>query len=349
MPGKTQPQIARGFIDSMSLCQGHFRVFGWLLLPGAAFDEVRLELAGQTIASADAVRRDDLDREFQDLVDTQPAAFEFQVPVPPKTFTDFVDFRVIGCRDGEEIAYVDCVFQEQCLEGMPLPPEDLRFRVSNNRSEAFYFTSAIKSSWEFLTAWKRHGDPAKKHRALDWGCGCGRTTAAFMRYFSPFEMHGCDIDAEAIEWCNAHLGEGRFRTTGLVPPSTFEEGFFDAVMGYSVCTHLSMEVQRVWLEELRRISRPGAILLLSVHGDFAAQFLPASLGIRADMERQGYSDSVHDDHLDGVAPEGYYLGTFQTEEFTRSFWGRCFEILEYLPRGMGNYQDLIVLRNSKSS
>ena len=48
--------------------------------------------------------------------------------------------------------------------------------------------------------------------------------------------------------------------------------------------------------------------------------------------------------LDGIAPEGYYRGVFQTREYTIQEWSKYFEILEYIERGVANYQDLVVMR-----
>jgi hypothetical protein len=43
---------------------------------------------------------------------------------------------------------------------------------------------------------------------------------------------------------------------------------------------------------------------------------------------------------------GAYRDTYQTQSYTREVFGRWFDILEYVERGAGNNQDLIVLRKS---
>ena len=47
---------------------------------------------------------------------------------------------------------------------------------------------------------------------LDWGCGCGRIIEMFQHLTKNKEFYGCDIDAEAIDWCKNNLGNIIFNT-----------------------------------------------------------------------------------------------------------------------------------------
>jgi hypothetical protein len=64
------------------------------------------------------------------------------------------------------------------------------------------------------------------------------------------------------------------------------------------------------------------------------------------MLELGIHDGTHDTTLDGVVPAGYYRGTFQTREYTLREWGKYFDVLEYRVRGIGNYQDAVVMRRA---
>jgi ubiquinone/menaquinone biosynthesis C-methylase UbiE len=98
--------------------------------------------------------------------------------------------------------------------------------------------------------------------------------------------------------------------------------FFDLVIPYSVFTHLTREVQKAWLAEMRRVIAPGGLLIASVHGQFAASFAFPQTVFRRFMPRiwnrfllpatlrRGISDTILDHALDGIAPEGYYRGVF---------------------------------------
>ena len=60
------------------------------------------------------------------------------------------------------------------------------------------------------------------------------------------------------------------------PPTKFEDGAFDAILAISVFTHLDQDLQNAWLAELKRIARPGGIVLASVHSEKAARRLRGS-------------------------------------------------------------------------
>ena len=104
---------------------------------------------------------------------------------------------------------------------------------------------------------------------LDFGCGCGRALRHFHDHPLSFQMYGTDIDAEAIAWCRRKLPFVTFRVNDPLPPLPFAAGTFDLIYAVSVFTHLDEGHQLAWLKELKRVSKPGAILLLSAHGRFA--------------------------------------------------------------------------------
>ena len=83
-------------------------------------------------------------------------------------------------------------------------------------------------------------------------------------------MHGCDIDGDSVAWCRESLPTGHFEHASPEPPTPYEDRFFDLVIGCSVFTHLTEPMQEAWLAELRRVLAPGGLLVVSVHGDFAA-------------------------------------------------------------------------------
>lgn len=101
-------------------------------------------------------------------------------------------------------------------------------------------------------------------------------------------------------------------------------------------------MQFAWLAEMRRILAPGGIFVATVHGDFVSEVtFPGKV---ASVLKTGIYNGAHDDILDGIVPKGYYRGTFQTEEYTRREWSKYFDILEYNVRGIGNHQDVVVMR-----
>src|SRR5262249_47885870 len=113
-------------------------------------------------------------------------------------------------------------------------------------------------------------------------------------------------------------------------------------VSYSVLTHLTRDAQIAWLEELRRLLRPGGLVLASVNGEFAASFSHAE-EIRSTVRGGAISDSFMDATLDGIAPPRYYRRWVQPRAYTGREFGRVLRIVEYRERVLSNLQDLVVM------
>jgi SAM-dependent methyltransferase len=229
-----------------------------------------------------------------------------------------------------------------------LPDSDRQCRVTGDRNdEGFISTGA--TDWGRLDAALRHyaGKGFEGFgRILDWGCGCGRLGRYTARK-NPAAFHGCDIDADNVEWCRAHL-DGRYSASPLRPPTEYPAGYFDVIYGVSVFTHFRAPLQDAWLKELRRISKPGAYLLMTVHGMTALDFCgypPEKRRASRKRIRAGrlvVTGSNLD--LDGMVDhEGQYVNVFHHSDYVRSHWSRWFEVVDILP-GYIFTHDLVVMR-----
>jgi len=199
----------------------------------------------------------------------------------------------------------------------------------------------LKSVGDFCEPLARHGDIGKVRRMLDWGCGCGRMSMHFLAAEDCPEYCGCDIDPDAIHWAQTHLAGGSFSVLGPMPPAPYPADHFDLIVSFSVFTHLTRDVQHAWLAEMRRILVPGGIFLATVHGRMAYAYTCGNLATTFPPE--GIVDSALDLTLDGIAPKGYYRGTFQSRDYTQREFGKHFKVLEYIEQGAG-MQDLVVLQ-----
>jgi len=103
-------------------------------------------------------------------------------------------------------------------------------------------------------------------RVLEWGCGCGRIIRHVLAH--GLDAHGCDINEEAISWCKNNIGSERFVHCGVNPSLPYEDQSFDFIYAGSVITHLSVDLQIYWIQELRRILKPGGYMLLTFAGTF---------------------------------------------------------------------------------
>jgi SAM-dependent methyltransferase len=157
------------------------------------------------------------------------------------------------------------------------------------------------------------------------------------------EIHGADLDAEAIDWAARELAPGRFAVCGPQPPLPYADEGFDLVIATSVFTHLEAALQEVWLREVRRILRPGGLLLATTMGRFFAGFLFAPARVDA-MFADGIDDGMVTDMLDGIAPANYYRAVYQTLDYTERTWGRTLEVVDRIEAGNLNRQDVFLLR-----
>lgn len=178
---------------------------------------------------------------------------------------------------------------------------------------------------------------------LDWGCGAGRVIR-YMLSETDCRVTGADIDPDNIAWCRQSYPNGRFEQVPLRPPTAFEDGAFDLVTGLSVMTHLQENDQWLWLGELRRIVRPGGLVLLSVQGptQFAYNRFPPHL-YRLVQER-GYLDLSRDGALDGViSDKEYYRAAMHSRAYITEQWGRYFELVAIVD-AIAGLQDFVVMR-----
>ena len=110
----------------------------------------------------------------------------------------------------------------------------------------------------------------------------------------------------------------------------------------SVLTHLTKKQQIDWLAEIDRVLAPGGVFVASVLGPWGADRRQDRYFAER-LAREEFFDDVLDPVLDGIAPEGYYRATYQRESYTRSVFGRFFEVVDYIEGGVG-IQDLVVAK-----
>lgn len=345
-------QLTRGYFNLVQHDGQALRAIGWLLRIDQPFDEIRLSIDGRVVASGPPNGMHDVAAAFPWIPHAVHSGFATLQPNAPSSGA----LEAAGLSRGRVCGSIKTIFSRDLGALGPLPPTRLMLRAAGNENSDFFRADGQRTFADFASAVERHGGFSRVRRMLDWGSGCGRVTAHFLADGRIGEVHGVDIDGEATAWCQAALPGGRFQQTGAYPPLPFPEGHFDLVVAYSVFTHLALDLQRAWLREMRRVLAPGGLLLATVHGEFAALFnlprhKPRSLLERARLFlgrrpviNGGIVDSIPDHALDGIAPDGYYRGVFQTKRFTLREWSRILDVVEFRDAGVGNYQDLVVLK-----
>lgn len=220
------------------------------------------------------------------------------------------------------------------------PPDHLQIRqVGSVWGDGFYREGRVIFD-QLAEALRVGGQPVDETpRILDFGCGCGRVLRSFQDVPHRGEVWGCDIDGESIAWDRAHLGHiGQFYTNPVLPPMQFPDGFFSAIYAVSVFTHLPEEMQFAWLSELRRVLRPGGVLVASLHGP---QYWEADPGMKLEMAARGFA------YRTGQATAGlpdFYMVAFHNEDYIRTRWSRFFEVVDVKSKFVHGAHDAAILR-----
>jgi SAM-dependent methyltransferase len=227
------------------------------------------------------------------------------------------------------------------------PPAKLRWRVHGTLDRASYLAVGKLIAQNIQDLCETAGrDFSSFDDVLDFGCGCGRVVQNFRSQPGSRTLYATDIDPDLVGWAERNLDGIRWSVNAHRPPLPFDADAFDLIYGISVFTHLDEDFQHVWLRELQRVARPGATLILTVHGEHVIS------GLR--MLDRSYIDDIHERgfmffkwssgklKVDGF-PD-FYQTAFHTKEYVYDQWSKYFEIVDYVERGIGNYQDAVVLR-----
>lgn len=154
-----------------------------------------------------------------------------------------------------------------------------------------YGTISFRSYWQSgehfagliaETVLAHHRSP---RRALEWGCGPARIIRHLPNLLPrETQLFGSDYNSESVVWCAANFPKISFVQNELTPPLPFERRYFDVVYAVSVFTHLSIQQQKVWAIELRRLLADDGILIFTTNGERAAHLLLAEERVRFEKE-----------------------------------------------------------------
>jgi SAM-dependent methyltransferase len=162
-----------------------------------------------------------------------------------------------------------------------------------------------------------------------------------------------DIDGEAIVWIANNLPGVEAIKLNDRPPSPVADASVDLVLNHSVFTHLPEELQTLWLDDLRRILKPGGLILATFHGrktteSFRSRIKEAGFPDQAEdfartYERDGFIYRAGRSEYESKLPE-YYASAFHTIGYVERVWFPGFDCLAWLPEFALGHQDVVILR-----
>jgi SAM-dependent methyltransferase len=109
-------------------------------------------------------------------------------------------------------------------------------------------------------------DPAAIGSALDFGASSGRVVRVLAAAYPDAAWHGCDPNEGAIEWAAENLPGIDFAVSPQHPPLPYDDDAFGLVFAISIWSHFGERSALEWLDEMKRIVKPGGVLAMSTHG-----------------------------------------------------------------------------------
>ena len=222
-------------------------------------------------------------------------------------------------------------------DGLPFPPPAVILSVAGTTDTARFLEGGQRAVTALRDVLQRHGTSLDAQQSvLEFGCGCGRVVRHLASL--PGKVHGCDWNPAAVDWCSENLTFATFARNQLLPPLPYADASFDFVYALSVFTHMGEEIQRPWMDELRRVLRPGGHLVVTTLGRRHAKEL--SPDEQARFERGEFVSR----HVEGAGTN--LCSAFHPERYVREVFTRGWTLLEFVPEGaLGNpWQDLTLLR-----
>lgn len=228
-------------------------------------------------------------------------------------------------------------------DGLPLPPAHLRAQVGPLHADAGFFLRSGKHNADLIRdILSVDGSSIDGMEALlDWGCGCGRV----LRHWSdlqPTRVLGCDINAKMVEWCNEHLPFAEAAVNDLSPPLPYVDSTFDLLYAFSVMTHLSEDLQHAWMQECRRVLKPGGYLLFSTLGEYFV-----SRNRLSDDESRSFEQGnlvVLYERSSGTS----LCSAYHPPEYVRRELATGFDVVTYRPAADDGRHDIHLLRKASA-
>jgi len=263
-----------------------------------------------------------------------------------------VRFSLRRCDIADALARF--VYRKRKGIAYPIPPRRLRTQVGPEPRIERFLSQGERMVEDIRRCLAEVNRPLESFRSiLDFGCGCGRQIRWLEGLSKTARIYGTDHFEPPIRWNQRHLPFAEFRTNRFFPPLDYADDQFDLIYAISVFTHLSGPNQPAWLDELKRVAAPGAILLITTQGQYALEsfrngIVPASADLLSRLARHGElagAGMVFEEYEPGM---NYGLAFHDRGHIERE-WGKRFAVVGFIAKGMDGWQDVVLLQKAKPS
>ena len=205
----------------------------------------------------------------------------------------------------------------------PMPPLALAERVGSlpeGTDPLELYDRIGRTSRDQILSMLPEGWELSGRRALDFGCGAGRTLRHFLDVAGDAELSGCDIDTTSVDWIREQMSPPlQVFASEPQPPLPRPDGSFDLIWAISVFTHLTDSWSQ-WMAELHRLLADDGLLIVTYMGERLSEELGAGPW---DEDRVGMNVLYAWQEWDAGGPF-----VFHSDWWVRAHWGRGFEFLE---------------------
>jgi SAM-dependent methyltransferase len=203
---------------------------------------------------------------------------------------------------------------------------------------------------------RRHFGSIRDHGpVLDFGCGWGRVLRYFLKDAEKGDLIGVDHDQANIDFCLASNPWCRFERNEATPPLPIEPATLGLIYAYSVFSHFDEPMHRRWLEEFKRLLRPGGALMLTVRPrtfieharrlrEQGAETVTARMFVDTDSELARYdAGQFCYAPYNGDGPTPWWGEACIPRPYVEDRWSELFDVVEFHSAG-DLKQHVVVLR-----
>ena len=155
----------------------------------------------------------------------------------------------------------------------PVPPNS-RLRRTSSHTIRHYYESGLTTMMPILTAARLYGvDLDQPVSVLDFGCGVGRQLLQLTRNYPNIRPCACDATPDNVKHIHRAFPKVEAYANSFDPPLKYADNTFDLVYSVSTFSHFSPDDARLWLTELKRVTKPHGVLCLTINGTTSLEWV----------------------------------------------------------------------------